>query len=100
MRVQTHGKESIRRRSLRRHTPLRLPSDKLEYGYYFAVVYSVLGPALGVEIPMLAGVLILGIWFLCVRQVQSWRVFAPISLLIICAVFFLMIQVIVHVESI
>src|SRR5690242_2790234 len=105
MSVQTHGKEPIRqrtfrRRTFRRHMPFRLPSDKLEYGYYFAVTYSVLGPALGLEIPMLAGVMILAIWFLCVRQVQSWKVFAPISLLIICAVLFLMIQVLVHGESI
>ena len=51
-----------------RHRPLRItrlirePTVKLEYAYYLAVIYSVMAPALGFEIPLLAGVSVFAIW--------------------------------------
>jgi len=81
---------------------IRPPSAKLEYAYYFAVVYSVLAPALGLEIPFLAGLLILAVWLFCLFQVRSNAkdVFTPIMLLIVCVASLLIIQVGVHDESI
>src|SRR5689334_3328334 len=50
---------------------VRIPSRKLEYAFYFAVVYSVVGPALGLEIPVLAGGMFLVLAGLCIRQLRS-----------------------------
>ncbi len=85
-----------------RHRVVRAPSAILEYAYYFAVVYSVMAPALGLEIPLLAGLLILAIWSFCLVQVRSNAkdVFTPIMLLIACVTSLLIIQVSVHDEPI
>jgi len=81
---------------------IREPTVKLEYAFYLAIIYSVLAPAVGLEIPLLAGVSVLAIWGFCVLRLQSSArvVFAPIALLIACVVSFLLIQVVVHGESI
>jgi O-antigen ligase len=81
---------------------IRLPSARLEYAFYFAVVYSVMAPALGLEIPVLAGLLIFAVWFFCLFRVQSTikEVFGPIALLIGCAISFVFVQVAIHGESI
>jgi hypothetical protein len=81
---------------------IRLPSARLEYVFYFAVVYSVMAPALGLEIPVLAGLLIFAVWFFCLFRVQSTikEVFSPIALLIGCAISFVFVQVAIHGESI
>jgi hypothetical protein len=85
--------------NLRRRV-VHAPSAILEYTYYFAVVYSVMAPALGLEIPLLAGLLIFAVWFFCLFQVRSNAkdVFTPIMLLIACVASFLIIQAGVHDE--
>src|SRR5689334_12597368 len=86
-----------------KRTPIPVPSKRLEYGYYAAVLYSVMAPAIGLEIPLLAGVMIFGISALCFFQLQSCgklSVYRPISLLLAFAVCFLSVQVFIHGESI
>jgi O-antigen ligase len=91
----------INSRPNHKNRPVLVPSAKLEYAYYFAVVYSILGPAVGFEIPALGGGLILIVWLLCIRQLKKRmrEVFAPISLLIACGLSFILIQVGVYGES-
>ena len=89
------------RRQVRITGLIREPTVKLEYAYYLAIIYSMLAPAVGLEIPLLAGVSILAIWGFCVLQLKSSArvVFAPLALLIACVVSFLLIQTVVHGES-
>jgi O-antigen ligase len=93
---------SMDRRTRAPFRRIRLPSARLEYAYYFAVVYSVMAPALGLEIPVLAGLLILAVWFFCVFRVQSAvkEVFGPIALLLACGISVIVVQVGIHGQSI
>jgi O-antigen ligase len=77
------------------------PSAWVEYGCYFSLLYSMLAPGLGVEIPLLAGGLNLFLAANCVWQLrsQSKRIYAPIGLLLACALSFLLIQAVVHDQS-
>src|SRR5205823_5555462 len=73
-----------------------------EYACYFAVIYSVIGPAVGLEIPNLAGgiFLVVGAW--SIRQVLPWAkiVYRPIALLLAFAISFFFVQILIHGESI
>jgi len=83
--------------------PIVAPSRRLEYAYYAAVLYSVMAPAIGLEIPLLAGVMILGISALCFFQLQSCgklSVYRPINLLLAFAACFLSVQIFIHDASI
>jgi O-antigen ligase len=93
---------SMDRRTRAPFRRVRLPSARLEYAFYFAVVYSVMAPALGLEIPMLAGLLIFAVCFFCVFRVQSTvkEVFGPIALLVACGISVIVVQVGIHGESI
>ena len=62
-----------------------------------------MAPAIGLEIPLLAGVMIFGISAFCFFQLQSCgklSVYRPISLLLAFAVCFLSVQIFIHDESI
>ena len=80
---------------------VRIPR-KLEYAFYLAVAYSVIGPALGREIPALAGGMLLALSALCLLQLRSSfkGVYGPIALLLACATSFFFIQIFVHGEDI
>lgn len=81
---------------------VRIPSRKLEYAYYLAIIYSVMAPAVGVEISLVAGLMILVISAACIRQLRSCVkiVYHPIALLLACAASFFFVQILVHGESI
>src|SRR6266513_467889 len=78
-----------------------IPSCKVEYVYYLYLVYYIFGPALGVEIPLLASAMLLALSVFCIRQLRSQAklVYRPIALPIACAISFLLIQIGVHGES-
>ena len=81
---------------------VRIPSHKLEYAYYVAVIYTVMGPAVGLEIPLVAGLMIVVISAACIRQLRSCAkiVYGPIALLLACAASFFLVQILIHGESI
>jgi hypothetical protein len=96
-------KASIRHRPHLPSAAIRGPSRRLEYTYYAAVLYSVMAPAIGLEVPLLAGVLILSISALCFLRLWSRSelfVYRPIVLLIAFASCFLSVQIFIHGESI
>jgi len=78
------------------------PPVWIEYAFYFTVSYTVMGPALGLEIPLLAGALILGLSVICIIKLKSVAtiIYGPIALLLACVVSFSLVQVLVHGESI
>jgi O-antigen ligase len=85
----------------RRDSRVPLLSSRLEYAYYVALAYSVLGSALGLNIPILAGAMILVIAVLCIQQLHTaaQKIYAPIALLLACIASLLLIQTVVHGES-
>ena len=81
---------------------VRVPSRKLEYAYYVAIIYSVMAPAVGLDIPVLAGLMLLIISATCLWQFRSSfkAVYGPIALLLACAISFFFIQIFVHGEDV
>jgi len=80
---------------------VRPPAPFLEYGYYFATAYSILSAAIGISIPVIGGGLLFLVAALCVMHVRNRLsvVYAPVAPLLACALSLLMIQVLVHGES-
>ena len=54
------------------YTVAPIPSNKFECVFYFALLYSLTGDVLGVSAPGLAGVLVLGVFGLCLLQLRSY----------------------------
>ena len=81
---------------------VRIPSRKLEYAYYVAVIYSVMGTAVGLDIPVVGGLMLLVISATCIWQFRSSfkAVYGPIALLLACATSFFFIQIFVHGQNI
>src|SRR5262245_31168634 len=81
---------------------VRIPSHKLEYAYYVAIIYSIMAPAVGLDIPLVAGLMLLVISATCIWQFRSSfkAVYGPIALLLACATSFFFIQIFVHGEDI
>src|SRR4051812_44131236 len=75
-----------------------MPSAWIEYAYYLSLLYSMLAPGLGLEIPLLASAFNLLLAAICVQQLRSSAriVYAPLALLITCAITFVLVQVVVH----
>jgi hypothetical protein len=75
-----------------------IPSGRVECAFYFVVFYSLTAEALGIALPLVAGVLVLGVFSLCVMQLWPYAkaVYGPIALLIACAISFALIQVSIH----
>jgi hypothetical protein len=82
----------------KRFVPALIPSGKVECAFYFTAFYSLAAEALGVALPLMAGVLVLGVFGLCVTQLWPYAkaVYGPIALLIACAISFALIQVSIH----
>ena len=81
---------------------VRIPSRKLEYAYYVAIIYSFMAPAVGLDIPVVAGLMLLVISATCIWQFRSSfkAVYGPIALLLACATSFFFIQIFVHGQDI
>jgi O-antigen ligase len=84
------------------YTRIRIPSRKLEWGFYAAMVYSLTADVWGVSVPMFAGALFLAIVALCIWELRPFAkaAYAPIWLLLACAITYILVQVVVHEESI
>ena len=97
-----HGQTRSAKRVAPTYAPVRMPSRAVEYAYYLSLMFSALAPALGLEIPFVAGGMILIVSAICIRQVRSSAkvVYSPIGFLLACAISFLFIQIAVHGESI
>jgi len=76
------------------------PSWKLECAYYLVVAYSLLAVYLGIQVPLLAAGSMAGLAGLCLLRLRGHlkEVYGPISLLLICGLCFILIQVHVHQE--
>ena len=72
------------------YTPISIPSSKIEYSFYFAMLYSITADIWGISVPMLSGGLFLLIAAVCVLQLRSFAktIYSPIGLLIACVVSF------------
>jgi O-antigen ligase len=81
--------------------PAPIPPSWVEYTYYLSLLYSILGARLGLEIPLLGGGFVLLLAAICVLQLRSCatRVYAPIALLLACASSYVLVQVVIHDES-
>jgi O-antigen ligase len=78
------------------------PSSAVEFTYYALVLYAILGTAWGISINLLgAGALAL-LAMLCLEAAGSRRskIYAPITLLLCCAISFIAVQVVFHDEEI
>ena len=97
-----HGQTRSAKRVAPTYAPVRMPSRAVEYAYYLSLMFSALAPALGLDIPFVAGGMILIVSAICIRQVRSSAkvVYSPIGFLLACAISFLFIQIAVHGESI
>jgi O-antigen ligase len=84
------------------YTRVRIPPRKLEWGFYAAMVYSLTAEVWGISIPMFAGALTLGIAVLCIWELRRFVkvAYAPIWLLLACGLIYILVQVVVHEESI
>ena len=84
------------------YTRIRIPSSKLELGFFAAMVYSLTADIWGVSIPMFAGALTIGIAALCIWELRPFAkaAYAPIWLLLACGITYILVQVVVHEESI
>lgn len=84
------------------YTLIRIPSKWVEYAFYFAMFYSLTADIWGVSIPLLAGMMFLGLSALSIVQHSSYikTFYARVGWLIACATSFLLIQLVVHEESI
>src|SRR5262249_16088546 len=84
------------------YAPIRIPARKLEVGFYIAVFYSLTSDVWGISVPLGAGALFLGIAWLRLRELRSCAkaVYAPVGLLLASAITYMLIQVLVHGESI
>ena len=100
--MQTSREHSMRHRQQLRPRPIRAPSSKTEYAYYCAVIYSVMAPAVGLDIPIVAGAMILVISASCIMQLRSGAkiIYGPIALLLAFAACFFFVQIFIHGESI
>jgi hypothetical protein len=100
--MTTHALPQNGRPNRPAHTAIRIPSSKVEYAYYLALFYSLTADVWGVSVPLLAGVLVLGVSGFCIRQLRSCAkiVYAPIGSLIACVIAFLLVQVVIHDVSI
>jgi O-antigen ligase len=78
------------------------PFLHIEYGYYLAIFYSYNGPALGITVPYLATLLILGLALFCAlrRRSSLWSIHRSIFRPIACILSFLGIQYYLHGEGI
>src|ERR1044072_4481676 len=84
------------------HTPVWIPSRLVECAYYFAVFYSLMSEFLGIEIPLVASAVMGLTASFCLLKLglHSKEVLTPIALLLACAASFILIQVLVHGESV
>jgi hypothetical protein len=73
----------------------RVPSREIEYAYYAVVGYSLLASYLGVELPLIAAVSILGLTAICYMRAGSTAT-KPVGALIACVGAFVAIQYVFH----
>jgi O-antigen ligase len=77
------------------------PPRSVEYAYYAVLIYGVLAVALGLQVSLLAGGMVVALTAYCLLRLGSRAVpvYTPIALPLGYAVSFLAIQVVVHDES-
>jgi O-Antigen ligase len=75
-----------------------IPSRKIEYAYYLVFSYSIIAAYLGVEVPLLAALIITALGGFCLVKMGSRakEVYAPIALLLACQISFILVQVAAH----
>ncbi len=91
------------RRGFREPLPsLKVPSYLIELTYLAVLAYGSLAPALGIAIPLVGAGILGGLGILCLMHfgASSIGVFRPIKFGLGCAVFLLLIQGILHEESV
>lgn len=90
--------KALRVRSYATAAPPRI----VEYTYYALLFYSMIAPSIGIFVPILAGGMLLVLAAFCVIRLGSraTAVYAPLRLLLACAISFLVVELMVHDASI
>ena len=78
----------------------QIPPPWVEYSYYVMVVYSTMGDALGVSLPVPATAILALLAARCVSSLQpcAGAIYRPIALVVACGVSYLIVQLFVHRE--
>lgn len=78
-----------------------IPSRWVEYSYYFVIAYTILGGYFGLEIPLLAAGLIVGLSFFCLLHfgLHAKKVLAPVAFLLVAMVSYIGVQIAFHQTS-
>lgn len=73
----------------------------VEYAYYVLVFYAIMGPALGLSAGMVGAGMLAVLAAFCVMRLGAWAmtVYAPIALPLGCAISYLVVQLVLHGES-
>jgi O-Antigen ligase len=84
------------------YVPVPVPSLKAEIGFYLAMLYSLTADVWGISVPLLAAVMMFAVAGLCMWELRSFAmsVYAPVRLLLACAITYILIQIVFHAESI
>jgi len=84
------------------HSRTRLPSQLLEFGYYLSFFYTVMSSALGLSVGLLGAAFLAVLAGLCFMSVRATArvVYSPLVYPLGCAICYLLIQILVHGESI
>ena len=98
--MNTRAQEGVIKQRISRL--VAVPSWRVECAYYLATIYSIAAPVVGLEVPALAGAMVLAIAATCIRQLWASLkvIYGPITLLLACAISFLCVQIVVHDVSI
>jgi len=75
-----------------------VPSAALEYGFYFTILYGLVAPAWGLQIPLFGPALLLSLAGFCMFRLRSRvaHIVKPIAYQIGCAVSFILVEVGIH----
>lgn len=79
-----------------------VPARYVEYIFYFMVMYSTVGSPLGISLPVPAAGILAVLAVICFARLQSraLAVYSPVLPLLMCGATYLLVQLLVHDESI
>jgi hypothetical protein len=102
--IERTGSAALRRERAANvaYAPIHIPSWKIEAAFYFALVYSLAANVFGISIPMVAGASMLALAAACLWELRTTpkAAYGPLVVLLASMVVYLIVQIVVHGESI
>src|SRR5262249_1937278 len=82
------------------HSAGWVPSNRVEYLYFFVVFYSLLSEHLGIQVPLLATAILAALAGFCIMRQRSRgkKIYGPVALLFACGISFILVQIAIHDE--